>query len=64
MHVIVDVHMELENALAKFIGVDEAIIYSQSFAAVSSVIPAFSKRGDILIWYLCTGVCVIVVTKT
>lgn len=45
----IDVHLDLEQKLAKFIGTEEAIIYSQNFAAVSSVLPAFSKRGDILI---------------
>jgi 7-keto-8-aminopelargonate synthetase-like enzyme len=32
-------------------GTEEAIIYSQAFATISSVIPAFAKRGDILVWY-------------
>ena len=45
----IDAHLDLEKELARFIGTDEAIIYSQAFSAVSSVIPAFSKRGDILI---------------
>lgn len=48
----IDVHIELENHLAKFIGVEEAIIYSQAFATISSVIPAFAKRGDILVVYV------------
>ncbi|RKO99153.1 hypothetical protein CXG81DRAFT_14917 [Caulochytrium protostelioides] len=44
-----DVHMELENALAAYVGREHAIIYSQGFSTISSVIPAFSKRGDILV---------------
>ena len=28
---------------------EAAIIYAQAFAAVSSVIPAFAKRGDIIV---------------
>ncbi|ORY52863.1 serine palmitoyltransferase [Rhizoclosmatium globosum] len=44
-----DVHMELEQAIARFLGVESSIIYSQGFSTVSSVIPAFSKRSDILV---------------
>ena len=44
-----DVHMELESRLAKFIGTEAAIIYAQGFSAISSIIPAFAKRGDIIV---------------
>jgi serine palmitoyltransferase len=44
-----DVHLELEEEIASFLGTEAAILYSQGFSAVSSVIPAFSKRGDILV---------------
>ena len=44
-----DVHMQLEADLASFLGTESAIIYSQSFSTISSVIPAFSKRGDIIV---------------
>eukprot|EP00158_Paraphelidium_tribonemae_P003518 Partr_v1_DN26194_c0_g1_i1_m10330 putative Serine palmitoyl-transferase len=44
-----DAHLELEAELARFIGTEEAIIYAQAFSALSSVIPAFAKRGEILI---------------
>jgi serine palmitoyltransferase len=44
-----DVHMQLEKELANFLGVEDAIIYSQAFSTISGVIPAFSKRGDIII---------------
>lgn len=43
-----DVHLELEEKLAKFLGCEEAIIYSYGFAAISSAIPAYSKRRDII----------------
>lgn len=39
----------LEQRFAKFIGADEAILYSDSASALSSAIPAFSKKGDLLI---------------
>ncbi|KAG9486896.1 hypothetical protein GDO78_006992 [Eleutherodactylus coqui] len=43
-----DVHLELEERLAKFMRTEEAIIYSYGFATVASAIPAYSKRGDIV----------------
>ncbi|GAA98393.1 hypothetical protein E5Q_05079 [Mixia osmundae IAM 14324] len=44
-----DVHMQLERAIALFLGVQSSIIYSQWFSTASSVIPSFSKRGDIIV---------------
>jgi serine palmitoyltransferase len=44
-----DVHLSLEDSIAKFLGTDAAIIYSYDFATSSSVIPCFSKRNDILL---------------
>ncbi|KAG5520077.1 hypothetical protein PMAC_001153 [Pneumocystis sp. 'macacae'] len=44
-----DVHMVLEQMLANFLGTESAILYSQTYSTISSVIPAFSKRGDILV---------------
>ncbi|KAJ8338710.1 hypothetical protein SKAU_G00354960 [Synaphobranchus kaupii] len=43
-----DVHLELEDRLAKFTRTEEAIIYSYGFATIASAIPAYSKRGDIV----------------
>jgi len=45
----IDVHLDLEAAVAKFMGTEEAIYYSDGASTVSSAIPAFSKRGDLLI---------------
>ncbi|KAL7749613.1 serine palmitoyltransferase component [Sorochytrium milnesiophthora] len=45
----VDVHMQLEQELAKFFNAPQAIIYAQGFSAISSVVPAFSKRGDLIV---------------
>ena len=47
--ILSDVHMKFEQDIASFLGTECAIIYSQSFAAISSVIPAFAKRGDIIV---------------
>ncbi|PLW17258.1 hypothetical protein PCANC_02220 [Puccinia coronata f. sp. avenae] len=44
-----DVHMELERDIADFIGLQNSIIYAQGFSTTSSVIPSFSKRGDIIV---------------
>ncbi|ORY35875.1 serine C-palmitoyltransferase [Naematelia encephala] len=44
-----DVHMRFEAEVAAFLGVEACIMYSQGFAAISSVIPAFAKRGDIIV---------------
>lgn len=44
-----DVHLNLEKELAKALDMDEAIVYAQGLMAVSSVIPAFAKRGDIIV---------------
>ncbi|KAB5587923.1 Serine C-palmitoyltransferase [Ceratobasidium theobromae] len=45
----IDVHLQLERDIAFFLGTESAILYSQAFHTVSSVIPAFCKRGDIII---------------
>jgi serine palmitoyltransferase len=45
----IDVHLDLETELAKWTGTEEAIYYSDSASAVSSTIPAFSKKGDLII---------------
>ncbi|KAG4301533.1 hypothetical protein PCK1_002018 [Pneumocystis canis] len=44
-----DVQIVLEKILANFLGTESAILYSQTYSTISSVIPAFSKRGDILV---------------
>lgn len=41
--------MDLENDIADFLGTESAILYSQGFSTISSVIPAFCKRGDIIV---------------
>ncbi|KAJ2656448.1 serine palmitoyltransferase component [Coemansia sp. RSA 1200] len=44
-----DVHMELEKQVAAFIGHSAAILYSQAFTTTLSVVPCFSKRGDVIV---------------
>ncbi|XP_065368554.1 serine palmitoyltransferase 1 [Calliphora vicina] len=43
-----DVHLELEERVAKFMEMEEAVVYSYGFSTVASAIPAYSKRGDII----------------
>ncbi|KAF2011690.1 serine palmitoyltransferase 1 [Aaosphaeria arxii CBS 175.79] len=44
-----DVHMKTEADVAAHLGTAACIIYAQSFSTISSVIPSFSKRGDIIV---------------
>lgn len=44
-----DVHIKTEADVATFLGTAACIIYAQAFSTISSVIPAFSKRGDIIV---------------
>lgn len=44
----IDVHLELEERLAKYTRTEEAILYSYGFSTIASAIPAYSKRGDVV----------------
>jgi serine palmitoyltransferase len=44
-----DVHMQAEADVAAHLGVTSCIVYAQAFSTISSVLPAFSKRGDIIV---------------
>ena len=44
----IDIHIELEQYIAKFLKVKEAF-YIVILLLISSVIPAFAKRDDIII---------------
>ena len=44
-----DVHMKTEADIATHLGTSACIVYAQAFSTISSVIPAFSKRGDIIV---------------
>jgi len=43
-----EVHLELEKCLANFMGAEDACVYSYAFSTISSAIPAYAKRGDII----------------
>ncbi|KCV70276.1 hypothetical protein H696_02606 [Fonticula alba] len=44
-----DAHLELETSIANFVGKEMAILYSYGFAAIASCIPAYAKKGDIIV---------------
>ena len=41
--------MKTEADIAAFLGAPACIVYAQAFSTISSVIPAFSKRGDTIV---------------
>ena len=45
---VADVHLDLESRLAKFMKLEEALIYAYGFSTIASAIPAYAKRGDII----------------
>lgn len=49
---ITDVHIELEEKLARFMEMEEAIIYSYGFSTVTSAIQAYVKAKDIVYVYV------------
>ncbi|AMD21958.1 HFR103Cp [Eremothecium sinecaudum] len=44
-----DVHYNLEYELARFFGTENAVLYGQDFCVAASVVPAFTKRGDVIV---------------
>ena len=44
-----DVHMKTEADIASYLGTEACIVYAQAFSTISSVIPSFCKRGDIIV---------------
>ncbi|EFA05460.1 serine palmitoyltransferase 1 [Tribolium castaneum] len=43
-----DVHLDLEQCLAKFLHMEESIVYSYGFVAISSSIAAYCKKNDVI----------------
>jgi serine palmitoyltransferase len=44
-----DVHIQMERDIADFLGTEACIVYAQALGTIGSVIPAFAKRGDVLV---------------
>lgn len=47
--VCVDVHLDCEAKIANFLGTPDSILYSYGLSTMFSAIPAFCKKGDIVI---------------
>lgn len=45
-----DVHLELEMALANFLDVHEVVLYSFGFSTIASAIPAYAKATDFVLY--------------
>ncbi|MFA6780471.1 MAG: pyridoxal phosphate-dependent aminotransferase family protein [Paludibacteraceae bacterium] len=45
-----DIHVELENKLAKLVGKEEALVYSTGFSVNMGVVPALTGREDYIIF--------------
>lgn len=55
-----DIHVKLENDLAKFFGAEGAVLYGQDFTTAGSVLPSFLKRGDYIV---CDSSCNLAIQK-
>ncbi|KAL6966192.1 serine palmitoyltransferase component [Sarracenia purpurea var. burkii] len=45
----IDVHLDCEGRIANFLGTPDSILYSYGLSTMFSAIPAFCKKGDIVI---------------
>ncbi|KAL3839808.1 hypothetical protein ACJIZ3_024399 [Penstemon smallii] len=45
----IDVHLDCEAKIAKFLGTSDSILYSYGLSTMFSIIPAFCKKGDIVV---------------
>lgn len=45
----IDVHLDCESRIAKFLGTPDSILYSYGLSTLFSAIPAFCKKGDIVV---------------
>ncbi|KAL0357050.1 UNVERIFIED_CONTAM: Long chain base biosynthesis protein 1 [Sesamum calycinum] len=45
----IDVHLDCEARIAKFLGTSDSILYSYGLSTMFSTIPAFCKKGDVIV---------------
>ncbi|CAN6587390.1 hypothetical protein ACFX2I_043181 [Malus domestica] len=45
----IDVHLDCEARIANFLGTPDSILYSYGLSTMFSAIPAFAKKGDIIV---------------
>ncbi|XP_060520744.1 serine palmitoyltransferase 1-like [Cylas formicarius] len=43
-----ELHLDLEASIAKWLGTEECVVYSDGYVAISSVVAAFCKRDDVV----------------
>ncbi|KAK9236177.1 pyridoxal phosphate-dependent transferase [Lipomyces kononenkoae] len=53
-----EVHIQTEKDISNFLRVPASIIYAQAFNTICSTIPAFAKRGDIIVADSAVGVAI------
>ncbi|KAK9323778.1 pyridoxal phosphate-dependent transferase [Lipomyces orientalis] len=53
-----EVHIKTEKDISNFLRVPASLIYAQAFNTISSTIPAFAKRGDIIVADSAIGVAI------
>uniref|UniRef100_A0A8H7K7N2 serine C-palmitoyltransferase n=1 Tax=Bionectria ochroleuca TaxID=29856 RepID=A0A8H7K7N2_BIOOC len=44
-----DVHVKTESDIAAYLGTESCIVYAHAFSTITSVIPTFCKRGDVIV---------------
>src|SRR5690606_17596693 len=44
-----DVHVKAETDIATYLATESCIVYAHAFSTISSVIPSFCKRGDVIV---------------
>lgn len=47
--IFVDAHLDCETRISKFLGTPDSVLYSYGISTIFSVIPAFCKKGDIIV---------------
>ncbi|KAL6561907.1 serine palmitoyltransferase component [Orobanche gracilis] len=45
----IDVHLDCEARITKFLGTPDSILYSYGLSTMFSIIPAFCKKGDVVV---------------
>lgn len=46
-----DIHLDLEKRISVILGTDAAMLYSNSFTCINSVITCFCKHGDVIFYH-------------
>lgn len=55
--IYVDVHLDCEARIARFLGTPDSILYSYGLSTMFSAIPAFCKKGDVVIVWVWGQTC-------